>query len=356
MNDDDLSEEDGLVVPLFDGLPSSQLLPARMRFQVVEAEDGSTLIVEGDEDPSLLCIVSGQLEIRHKGLVLGRLGPGEIVGEIALFGDGVRTASVVAKGEGRYLLLDRAGYLALRDVLNQVAERVELEALRALVDRLREMGRRISEAAQGTPLHRLTPDPGFFTRMARLFGAGGGRSSARGVDVAAVLASCHIFQDLPQNAIAELAGMLTATSVSSGHFLCTQGHYGDEMFVIAQGRVDVFVAVDEENAEPLAVLGTGDAIGMVALIEGGTRMASCVANGEVLAVVVDRRLWDKLREADTFAAMALRTAMIRALSEQLTFASSQLARLDLEKKERETAKWIQHAAGGLEAHGAHTRG
>src|SRR5208283_2608153 len=64
-------------------------------------EAGEVIVEEGDEGDEAYIIYSGKVEVYRKGydgkkVVINELGPGEIFGELALFGDGFRTASVQA--------------------------------------------------------------------------------------------------------------------------------------------------------------------------------------------------------------------------------------------------------------------
>ena len=56
-----------------------------------------TFSKEGERGDELVVILEGEVEVRRDGAVLARLGPGEIVGEVALLDDAARrTATVIA--------------------------------------------------------------------------------------------------------------------------------------------------------------------------------------------------------------------------------------------------------------------
>jgi len=67
-------------------------------------ESGEIIINEGDEGDDAYIIYTGRVEVFRKGtdvkiITLNTLGPGEMFGELALFGDSIRTASVKAVEE-----------------------------------------------------------------------------------------------------------------------------------------------------------------------------------------------------------------------------------------------------------------
>ena len=80
--------------PIFETVPADHLAQALRHFRRVVVEAGTQLMEEGDEDPTVICIADGTVEIETGGVKLGKAGPGELIGEMALFGDGMRNASV----------------------------------------------------------------------------------------------------------------------------------------------------------------------------------------------------------------------------------------------------------------------
>jgi CRP-like cAMP-binding protein len=57
---------------------------------------GERLMAEGDFGHSLFLIEAGTAEALHEGTKIGDLGPGDVVGEVAVLASGRRIASVVA--------------------------------------------------------------------------------------------------------------------------------------------------------------------------------------------------------------------------------------------------------------------
>ena len=57
---------------------------------------GTVLARQGEVGREAFVVASGEVEIRRDGVPLARLGPGEVVGELALLGGAYRSADVVA--------------------------------------------------------------------------------------------------------------------------------------------------------------------------------------------------------------------------------------------------------------------
>jgi EmrB/QacA subfamily drug resistance transporter len=123
----DLSE-----VPLLAALPerARQLLEAATRVRPVAA--GEWLLREGDPPGSAYVVRSGRLEVEVGGRVVRELGPGAVLGELALLTGEPRSAGVRARRDSSVLEVPRDAFdemlgsdpVATRVVLGQVAERL----------------------------------------------------------------------------------------------------------------------------------------------------------------------------------------------------------------------------------------
>lgn len=87
-------------LPYFADLPDDILNKVCAGSEQVEVDIGTLLIEEGSHSGEMYVVVDGQLVVtKHtaeREVELARLGPGEVVGEIALLDDAPRTATVVA--------------------------------------------------------------------------------------------------------------------------------------------------------------------------------------------------------------------------------------------------------------------
>ncbi len=72
--------------------------------------EGDTLIVEGSADRDCYFIVRGETEVRAGGSVMGRSGPGEPEGEMAMFFRRPRGATTTALEPVETLLLEAAAF------------------------------------------------------------------------------------------------------------------------------------------------------------------------------------------------------------------------------------------------------
>jgi len=77
--------------------------------------DKQVICRQGEVEECMYSVQSGSVEIVREedgaAIVLGELGPGEIFGEMALFGHQRHYARVQAKGDARVLTLDKQAFL-----------------------------------------------------------------------------------------------------------------------------------------------------------------------------------------------------------------------------------------------------
>jgi NTE family protein len=99
--------------PLFSSFSRRELSKAAKLFSERSYPKGTTIFREGEEGDTFCVVVSGELEVWSGGddpELLNRLGPGEVVGELALLSEGARTATVKATRLVLLLELDRESF------------------------------------------------------------------------------------------------------------------------------------------------------------------------------------------------------------------------------------------------------
>ncbi len=132
--------------PLFRGVD-----PAQLRLLALMAENrtfhrGEALMVQGEDGNAALVILSGEAEVllRVDGIEtqVARIGPTEIVGEMALLSDARRSATVRALETVQVLRLDRATLLRLLREFPGMS----LELLRVMAGRLERTTQELARA------------------------------------------------------------------------------------------------------------------------------------------------------------------------------------------------------------------
>ena len=96
---------------------------------------GASLFREGEKGEKMYVLLEGEMEILLGDFVLETVGPGALIGEMALIDDSPRTASVVAKTPCRLAEIDRRRF----HFLVQQTPHFATHVMKTLADRLRHM-------------------------------------------------------------------------------------------------------------------------------------------------------------------------------------------------------------------------
>ena len=102
------SDWDTLVTPAESELErqlSESVMRSGSKLERRKLVEGDTLVREGDEGRDLFLILDGILSVQQEGKPVAEVGPGAIVGEKALFGDGKRTTTLVATTNARIAVI-----------------------------------------------------------------------------------------------------------------------------------------------------------------------------------------------------------------------------------------------------------
>jgi len=95
-----------------------------------------------------------------------------------------------------------------------------------------------------------------------------------------------IFFKLNENHLEEIAKSLVEIRVENNSYICHQGDKGHELYIIAEGKVDV---IKEEHNAPQKIITTmsaGDFVGEFAILADIPRTASLRAHGDVRLFVM----------------------------------------------------------------------
>ena len=100
---------------------------------------GQSIFKAGEHGDTMFIVIEGEVDILERSTVLETAGPGSIVGELALIDDEPRSASVVAKTDGRLVPVDRRRF----EFMVTETPFFALAVMKVLADRLRKTNARI---------------------------------------------------------------------------------------------------------------------------------------------------------------------------------------------------------------------
>ncbi len=103
-----------------------------------------------------------------------------------------------------------------------------------------------------------------------------------------ILKRIPLFASLSETGQEDLASMLRRKSLAKGEILFRQGDEGAAMYIILQGRIKISVSRRMDKVT-LAILGPGEFLGEMALLDGLPRSADSVALEDCQLYVLNRR-------------------------------------------------------------------
>ncbi|AGC43567.1 cyclic nucleotide-binding domain-containing protein [Myxococcus stipitatus DSM 14675] len=134
---------------------------------------------------------------------------------------------------------------------------------------------------------------------------------------AELLRKVALFEGLTQGQLAKVAQLGHTRDYPAGAFLFREGEAGQEMFVIAQGKVRISKSVPGIGEEALAILEPGQYFGEMAVIEDSPRSADAIAHVSCSVWAIERSKLDQLMFTDKDLAYVLLWTFVRTLSERL---------------------------------------
>lgn len=120
-------------ISLFNAVPAFSLLAIAEACQEYNFAPEQPIFRQGDPGDSICMLLEGHVDVVRDGSVINRLGPGDICGEVAVLGQAVRTAGVIATDPVKTLML---GADRFRRIVRENGD-IGLAVIQVLSERLR---------------------------------------------------------------------------------------------------------------------------------------------------------------------------------------------------------------------------
>lgn len=279
---------------------------------------GDALFKEGDRGDSLMIVLDGHLvaTVRTDAGTqeeVARLGPGEVVGEMAFVDAEPRSATVTAPAGATVLEFSRAALDGLRASAPRIAASIQRNVLADVARRLRDVGEKLSDPMSG----------GGAPRSLRGSSSAGpeSRRPGRGLTAEQLRTIPALASYTPED-LELLAYIATFKSFPAGEVLMKEGAEGDACWLLVRGSVAVTRAA---QSTPLATLGPGALVGQLALIDRAARNATVTATVETAALEVRADAFANLVRASSPVALRFQLQVALAGVRQLRAATKKYA-------------------------------
>lgn len=115
-----------------------------------------------------------------------------------------------------------------------------------------------------------------------------GKATQFAEDIHEIINQAPFFDALETAEIKELCEFMDCYTIRRGGLLIREGDAGDFLLIILTGTVNVIKNREDGGRRIIATVGPGATVGEMAIVDNGTRFASCIANEEVDFAVLDR--------------------------------------------------------------------
>ena len=291
-------------LPLFQHISTRELLEVTKvaREEVIPGQ--TTICHEGEEGPCMYLIVDGDVEVRKGENVVGHLTSGDFFGEMAVFEQEARSATVITHGDVRLLRLDGADLLRLITELPTVA----IGICETLTQRVQDMMDRWAASDWTLESQAQAPisEPGELNL----------------VEVMVHFRSVDIFYNLDSGELLEIARVASQETDPSGTVVIREGDQDESIYLVVKGTVRI-----SKDGVPLAEYGPGSFFGEMSLFMEGVRTATVTAQTPVLLLRLERNHFVRVVQKHPEIAISVCRVLsrrVRNLSEKATQRGKEL--------------------------------
>jgi len=305
-------------VPLFAGLDPEDLQFVLRVARRLDFATGAMLVRQGQIADSALVLESGSASVVSVlpgggEAVVAELGPGSVLGEMALLDSGVRCANVVAREPTACLSMERDAFRMLIAQGNRAVLAINHRIMLSLCQRLRELNGKI--LAHSTPEH-LAPAT---TRYA-------GQRQPCAYDYRRFLALLPAFRHFSAEERNELNEAAEVFDLPRGAVLFSAGEQSDACYVVIRGALEISRVQNGEHRR-IGILGPGRLCGILALIEGAPHSMSATAREQVTLMEIPRAAFGRYYNNTVQGALRFQQSINQELLQALSRTNNHLTRL-----------------------------
>jgi len=148
-----------------------------------------------------------------------------------------------------------------------------------------------------------------------------------GINQRVELENSNLFHGLPSETIANIKRVMKFEKLKSGDYLFKTHDYGQELFVVLEGEIDILLPYSKNHYKRLSKFGPGAFFGEIAFLKPGPRTADAKIIKTTELMILSRDNFQQLRAQYPETAVKLVMRLGRELSDRLRWADTELRRL-----------------------------
>lgn len=293
--------------PLLSDLDERELSQIVGCFSLVSIPEGETLYSEGEPAKSACFLIEGELEaftaLPGGGETrVGSIGPGSMIGEMALMAGGSRTATVRAKSDAAALMVSCTFFQASLDQLSVPAYKILRRVTQGLSERLSGLHNRIIAYWTGDHAPPASPEAEVEDPL-----AGVGRDAPCSFDYRAFLPIVPLFRDFDAREIDLVVARAKVLELPRGRQLYREGGPARACYIVVRGALEQTVTRGERRQ--LAIFGPGRLCGANDLIGGQRHNADAAVRAGALLLELDQAAFEALFTGETTECLKFQSAI-----------------------------------------------
>ncbi len=154
------------------------------------------------------------------------------------------------------------------------------------------------------------------------------------MDNVELLREIPLFEALATDDLGVLASRLVKCSYRAGQVIFNQGDTGDEMYIVADGQVNIYLPGDASRRVSLKDLARGEYFGELGLFDDKPRSASALATTDAVLLGLTRSMLATYLESRPQSAMPILRTMAERLRQTNALLSQRAAKNVVEELER----------------------
>jgi uncharacterized membrane protein len=163
---------------------------------------------------------------------------------------------------------------------------------------------------------------------------------------ALMLEDVELFEHLDADDRATLAQVIDVRRLAAGDTLFKVGEPGESLYVVRAGEIELFIKDTAGQRIPLALVGTGEVFGELALLDHSPRTATAIAMSDSTLLELDRGDLLLLFQRSPAAALRLLAAMGRMTRKADELLKTRVAR-NVNEEVEENVGALQHIADAI---------
>lgn len=337
-------------IPLFAGIGQDGLDGIARIFQPMSFPAAAHLMRQGQPADGAYVIESGSADVYTVlpgggETPVAALGPGSVLGEMALLESGIRSASVVARAAVAAHFIERDAFRMLLSQRNRAAFTLQNRITLTLCERLRQLNERVV-GADGAG---KAPAPLSATSAA----AATPRRGRCAFDWRGFLPVLPLFRRYGAAEMAEFAATAQVMELPRGEPLFSHGDAPEACYVVVRGALEITGARNGRRHR-IGILGPGRLCGILAMIEGQPHSMSAAAREDAVLLEIGKSGFTRLFTGDDRLAARFQEVVNQELLQALARTNNHLTRLVSQarirggRQEARRADELQRALGSLD--------